>query len=350
MGTNRTWILASRPDGQVADAHFAYQERPAPRPSAGELLIRVLYVSLDPATRASLNASGHAPAQAIGAVIQGSAIGQVVESRAPAFTRGELVMGNFGWQDYVVASAVGSRRPTKLPTTHPPHWYLGVLGGTGLTAYFGMLDVGQPQAGETVVVSAAAGAIGSIAAQIAKLRGARVVGVAGGARKCGWLAAELGLHAAIDHRDPLLADRLREACPDGIHLYFDNVGGALLERAIDQLAVRGRIVLCGMMSTYDTAAPHAPRNLFQLIVRRARMEGFLLMDYSRRFGEAQRQLAAWLAQGTIRSKDDIQEGFENIPRTFLRLFTGANIGKQLLKIADPVELSSPTPAVTTATV
>lgn len=259
-------------------------------------------------------------------------------------------MGTFGWQDYIVASAAGPMRPTKLPTTHPPHWYLGVLGGTGLTAYFGMLDVGKPQAGETVVVSAAAGAIGSIAAQIAKLHGARVVGVAGGARKCDWLTAELGLDAAVDHRAPSFGDRLHEACPGGIHLYFDNVGGELLEHAIEHVAVRGRIVLCGMMSTYDTATPHAPRNLFQLIVRRARMEGFLLMDYSRRFGEAQRQLAAWLAQGTIRSKDDIQEGFENIPRTFLRLFSGANIGKQLLKIADPVaELSSRAPAATTAT-
>jgi NADPH-dependent curcumin reductase CurA len=213
-----------------------------------------------------------------------------------------------------------------------------------------MLDVGKPQAGETVVVSGAGGATGSIAAQIAKLQGARVVGITGGADKCRWLTSELGLDAAIDHREGLLSDRLRELCPGGINLYFDNVGGELLERAIEQLAVRGRIVLCGMMAAYDTAAPSPPRNLFQLIVRRARMEGFLAMDYARRFGEAQRQLSAWLAQGAIKSKEDIQEGFENIPQTFLRLFTGANIGKQLLKIADPVaELKSSTPGVPAAT-
>jgi NADPH-dependent curcumin reductase len=333
---NRTWVLASRPDSTVSDAHFACQEQPVPRPSEGELLVRVLYVSFDPATRASLSAAGPGAPQAIGSVILGSAIGQVIESRSPAFDRGDLVAGTFGWQDYAVCRAVGPSRPTKVPTAHPPQWYLGVLGGTGLTAYFGMLDVGKPQPGETVVVSGAAGAIGSIAAQIAKLRGARVVGIAGGNEKCRWLTSELGLDAAIDRREASFDLRLREACPDGIHLYFDNVGGDLLERAIDHLAVRGRIVLCGMISIYDTATPRAPRNLFQLIVRRARMEGFLMMDYVRRIGEAQRELSAWLAQGTIRSTEDIQEGFENIPRTFLRLFSGANVGKQLLKIADPI--------------
>jgi NADPH-dependent curcumin reductase len=335
VNVNRTWILAGRPNGTVSDAHFAYREDAVPRPSDGELLIRVLYLSFDPATRASLNASGPAPAQAIGAVIAGSAIGLVIESRTPLFAHGDLVLGNFGWQDYIVAAASGAFQPTKLPAAHPPQWYLGVLGGAGLTAYFGMLDVGKPQAGETVVVSGAAGAIGSIAAQLAKLRGARVVGIAGGARKCAWLTAELGLDAAIDHREASLDDRLREACPGGIHLYFDNVGGELLEHAIDHLAVRGRIVLCGMMSTYDTATPHAPRNLFRLIARRGRMEGFLTGDYGRRFGEAQRELSAWLEQGKIKAAEDIQVGFENIPRTFLRLFTGANIGKQLLKIAEP---------------
>jgi NADPH-dependent curcumin reductase len=338
VAVNRTWILASRPNGTVSDAHFAYREDAVPRPSEGEVLVRVLYVSFDPATRASLDASGHAPPQAIGAVIPGSAIGLVIESRTSAFDRGDLVIGNFGWQDYIVAGAMGPFRPTKVPRAHPPHWYLGVLGGTGLTAYFGMLEVGKPQPGETVVVSGAAGAIGSIAAQIAKLRGARVVGIAGGAQKCDWLTTDLGLDAAIDRREASLSDRLREACRDGIHLYFDNVGGELLERATDQLAVRGRIVLCGMMSTYDTATPHAPRNLFRLIMRRGRMEGFLVGDYARRFGEAQRELSTWLEQGKIRSVEDIQEGFENIPRTFLRLFTGANIGKQLLKIGDPSEV------------
>jgi NADPH-dependent curcumin reductase CurA len=335
VAINRMWILASRPDGMVSAANFGYQEGPVRRPSDGELLVRVLYVSFDPSTRASLDARpSQAPPQAIGEVIRGLAIGQVVESQAPDYGRGDLVVGNFGWQDYSVSAGRGPFRPTKVPAIHPLPVYLGVLGGTGLTAYFGMLEVGKPQAGETVVVSGAAGATGSVAAQIAKLQGARVIGIAGGAEKCRWLSSELRLDGAIDHRTEPVGDRLREACTDGIHLYFDNVGGELLESAIERLATRGRIVLCGMMSTYDTAAQRGPRNLFQLIVRRARMEGFLVMDYKRRFAEAHRNLSTLLAQGKIKSKEDIQEGFENIPQTFLRLFTGANIGKQLLKVAD----------------
>jgi len=337
MAINRQWILASRPAGMVSEANFQYREVQLPRPADGEFLVRVLYVSFDPAMRAFLNARpGYASPQPVGDVMRASAIGQVVESQAPDFHPGDLIVGNFGWQDYAVSSGLGPYPPMKVPSTHPPPAYLGVLGGTGLTAYFGMLEVGKPQAGETVVVSGAAGATGSIAAQIAKLQGARVIGIAGGATKCGWLTGELKLDAAIDYRTERVAERLRELCPDGIHVYFDNVGGEILEIAIDQMATWGRIALCGMISSYNAAEPPpGPRNLFTLIARRVRMEGFLILDYAPRFSAARRELSAWLAQGKLKAREDLQEGFENIPRTFLRLFSGENIGKQLLKIADP---------------
>ena len=267
--------------------------------------------------------------------MRAGAVGQVVETRHPDFQRGDCVQGLFGWQEYVVAGA-GLGAATRIPDGTPLTWPLGVLGITGLTAYFGVLDVAQPRSGECVVVSGAAGATGSIAGQIAKLEGGRVIGIAGGSEKCGWLTAEAGFDAAIDYKSENVASRLRELCPDGIDVYFDNVGGEILETVLDQIALRARVALCGAISIYNDEKPRpGPRNLMNLVIQRGRMEGFLVIDYAGRFGEGRKALAGWVESGEIQHKEDVQEGFENTPRTLLRLFQGKNFGKQILKLVDP---------------
>ncbi len=333
---NRQWRLARRPKGMVAETDFTYREEATPRPGEGEFLVRTLYVSFDPAMRAFLREGpSYVPAQPVGEVMRAGAIGQVVESRCAGYQPGDFVAGAFGWQDYAVIGGPPVGTVVKLVPTHPLPAYLSVLGGTGLTAYFGLLDVGRLKAGETVVISGAAGATGSSAVQIARLKGCRTIGIAGGQSKCRWLADEVGADAVMDYRSEQIGSRLAALCPGGINLYFDNVGGPILEAAIGQMAQHGRIVLCGMISTYNTEQPPpGPANLFELVVRRVRMEGFLVGDYAARFGEARRELEAWLASGQLKAFADVQEGFENIPKTFMRIFTGANIGKQMLKIAE----------------
>lgn len=333
---NRQWRLASRPTGMVTEAHFTYHEEPPPPLAEGQFLVRNLYVSFDPAMRGWMNEDPiYMPPIELGSVMRAGGVGQVVESRTSELAPGDFVTGVFGWQDYAVTDGRGLMPAQKLEPVHPLPSYLGLLGLTGLTAYFGLLDVGKPKAGDTVVVSGAAGATGSVAAQIAKLKQCRVIGIAGGPEKCRWLT-ELGLDEAIDYKADDLDARLTAVCPKGVDVYFDNVGGAILETMVRHMAVWGRIALCGMISGYNaTALEPGPHNLFLLIARRIRMEGFLVLDYAPRFKEARRELSAWLASGKIKAREDIQEGFENIPKTFLRLFTGANVGKQLLKIADP---------------
>jgi NADPH-dependent curcumin reductase CurA len=334
---SRQWRLLRRPAGMVTEADFAYHEEPVRSPEAGEMLVRTLYVSFDPAMRAFLNErSSYVAAQPIGQVMRAGAVGQVAESRAAGFERGDFVAGAFGWQDYALVPADQVRGVMKVVPRQPLPAYLSVLGGTGLTAYFGLLDVGRPNPGETVVISSAAGATGSTAVQIAKLKGYRTIGIAGGPAKCRWLNQELGVDAAIDYKGENVDLRLGDACPNGIDVYFDNVGGALLETAIGHMALRGRIVLCGMISGYNAAHPEpGPSNLFELVTRRVRMEGFLTGDFAARFDEARREMESWLAAGQLKTFTDMQEGFENIPKTFLRIFAGDNVGKQLLKIADP---------------
>jgi NADPH-dependent curcumin reductase len=332
---NRQWKLASRPVGMVTTDHFEYAEVPAPSLRDNDCLVRTLYVSFDPAMRAFLrDGPSYIPPQPIGEVMRAGGIGQVVESRSPALRTGDLVVGGFGWQDY---AAVAAASAMKISGNQPLPSYLGVLGGTGLTAYFGLLHVGQLAANETVLISGAAGATGSTAAQIAKLKGCRTIGIAGGREKRRWLLEELRLDGAIDYKNEDVAGRLAGLCPDGVHVYFDNVGGRVLEAAIGSMAIRGRIAISGMISGYNDAQPApGPANLFQMVVRRIRMEGFLLFDFAPQFDAARRELEGWLASGQLKSYVDVQEGFENIPRTFLRIFTGENIGKQVLKIADPV--------------
>jgi NADPH-dependent curcumin reductase CurA len=279
--------------------------------------------------------SSYIPPVGIGEVMRAGAVGQVVESRHPGFSAGDFVQGLFGWQEWAVGGR-GLAAGTRLPPGTPLTWPLGVLGITGLTAYFGLLDLGLPKEGETVVVSGAAGATGSVAGQIAKLRGCRVIGIAGGAEKCGWLTGEAGFDAAVDYKAEDVVRRLGELCPDGIDVYFDNVGGAILEAALEHIAERARVVLCGGISAYnEKEPPPGPRNLMNLVTRRGRMEGFIVLDYAPRFAEATAELARWVGEGRIAHREDVQEGIENAPRTLLRLYLGENRGKQILKVGDP---------------
>jgi len=333
---NCQWRLVARPEGMVQASDFEYREEPVPAVGEGDYLVRTLYVSVDPAQRGWMNEDpGYMPPIPLGEVMRGGTLSQVVESRHPDYAPGDIVSGFFGWQEYALGrtSALGAQ---KITPEHPLPRYLGVLGGTGLTAYVGMLDVGQITEGQTVLVSGAAGATGSVAAQIAKIKGCRVIGIAGGAEKRAWLTDGLGLDAAIDYKDRDVGERLSALCPDGIDVYFDNVGGEILESAIAHMANAGRIACCGMIAGYNAAVPApGPNNLFLLIARRITMTGFLVMDFAPRFGDARRDLSAWLAAGRLQAREDVQEGFENIPATFLRLFSGRNLGKQVLKVADP---------------
>ena len=358
---NRQWLLASRPRGTVAETDFSYREAPCPTVGSGQFLVRTLYVSVDPGLRGWLTRSPEYLSQAIdlyldalfvtrgqmtvppeynaplpiGSVMYGPALGQVVESRHPGFAVGEFVSGLLGWQDYCTSDGNAPVPVFRFKQVHPLPRYLGVLGNSGMTAYFGMLDIARPREGETVLVSGAAGATGSIAAQIARIQGCRVIGVAGGPEKRRWLTEELGLDAAIDYKSEDLDARLKELCPDGVNVYFDNVGGRILEIVLDHMATWGRIALCGAISYYDQdRRSSGPANLANLATRRIRMEGFLAPDYAPRYKEARRQVSAWLATGALKPCEHIHEGFENIPRVFLGLFRGANIGKAMVKLAD----------------
>jgi hypothetical protein len=336
-GTNRQWVLRSRPVGMVKESDFEWRESPLPVPKDGEALVRVLYLSFDPAMRGWMeDRPSYIPPVGLGEVMRAGAVGQVVESRGADYKPGDLVQGMFGWQDYAIASRGGMMAATTLPKGTPLTWPLGVCGITGLTAYFGLLDLGKPKAGETVVVSGAAGATGSVAGQIAKLHGCRVIGIAGGTEKCRWLTEQAHFDAAIDYKREDVARRLRELCPKGIDVYFDNVGGEILDAALANLAQRARIVQCGGISAYnETTPPPGPRNLMNLVITRSRMEGFIVIDYLPRFAEGAAKLAQWVVEGRIAHAEDVQHGLENSPKTFLRLFQGKNLGKQLLKVADP---------------
>jgi hypothetical protein len=314
----------------VKESDFELGEAEIPTPAANEVLVQNLYLAFEPAMRGWMEERpGYMPPIPLGGVMRGMTVGRVLESNREGYRPGDLVSCMGGWQDYVLAD----ERLSKLPPGVEPTLALSVLGITGLTAYFGMLDVGEPRAGETVVVSGAAGATGSVAGQIARLEGCRVIGIAGGPEKCGWLTSEARFDAAIDYKSEDMRERLRALCPDGIHVYFDNVGGPLLDEVLRRIARGARVVLSGAISGYNLEKlPPGPRNYLLLVPRSARMEGFLVFDYASRFEEAQRQLAAWVDAGEIAWRIDVQEGFENAPRTFLRLFRGDNLGKQLLRL------------------
>jgi NADPH-dependent curcumin reductase CurA len=329
---NRQWLLARRPDGALKDSDFTFIETEAPPPGEEEVLIRNLVLSCDPTQRAWIAGDTYLPAVKIGEVVRSFGAGRIEASNSPDFKAGDIVLGLVGWQDHVAMKPVGL---SKVPPGTPIELAMGVLGMIGMTAYFGLLDVGRPIAGETVVVSGAAGATGSLVGQIAKIKGCRVIGVAGGAEKCRWLTHELGLDAAIDYKAENVKTRLKELCPKGIDIFFDNVGGDILDAALARLAMRGRIVLCGGISSYDAAEPPSgPRNYLNLVSKRGRMEGFLVTDYMPRAGEAIGALAGWVKEGKLKYRVDVQQGLENAPATLRRLFEGKNEGKQFLRIAE----------------
>ncbi len=336
-GKNRQWVLVRRPKGMIEPSLWELRESETPTLGDGQALVRVLYLSFDPTQRGWLeDRPSYIPPVGLGEVMRAGAIGQVVESRSPDLHPGEIVQGTFGWQDYAVTQPGGLLPVSKVPKGIPLTWPLGVLGITGLTAYFGLLDLGQPKAGETVVVSGAAGATGSVAGQIAKIQGCRVIGIAGGAEKCRWLTEKAHFDAAIDYKSEKVAARLAELCPRGINVYFDNVGGEILDACLARLAMKARVVLCGGISAYnEVEPPPGPRNLMALVLQRARMEGFIVIDYLPRFGEGVGKLLEWVQAGKITHAEDIQVGLENAPKTLLRLFEGKNLGKQLLEVSKP---------------
>ena len=338
MNINRQWLLAKRPNGFVTRENFEYVECQIPEPASGQILVKNLLLSFDPTQRGWMeDKESYLPPVAIGAPMRAGSIGQVTESRHPDFAVGELVQTTGGWQDFVVATPnEGPIGLTKVPDSVTPEMMLSVLGITGLTAYFGMLDLGTPKPGETVLVSGAAGATGSVAGQIARIKGCRVVGIAGGAAKCAWLKDEAGFDAVIDYKQGNINDQIRATCPEKIDVYFDNVGGEILEAALNHINLRARVVMCGGISGYNATEPTpGPTNLMNLVTNRARMEGFIILDYLPRAAEAIADLREWIGTNDLKYQIDLQYGFDNIPSTLSRLFTGENFGKQLLQIAAP---------------
>jgi NADPH-dependent curcumin reductase CurA len=329
---NHRFTLAARPVGLPKATDFAYEEHELGEPGDGEILVKVQYISLDPAMRGWMNdGKSYVPPVKIGEVMRAMAVGSVVESRHPRFAVGDPVSGIFGLQEYAIAK--GEHVTPIDPKLAPLPVMLSALGMTGITAYFGLLDVGKPVAGNTVVVSGAAGAVGSIVGQIAKIHGCRAVGIAGGADKCRYLT-ELGFDAAIDYKAVDVRAALREHCPNGIDVFFDNVGGDILDAALGRIALRARIVICGAISQYNNTTPiKGPSNYLQLLVNRASMTGMVVFDYAARYGEAVRDLAQWRAAGKLTSREDIVRGLEQFPTALLKLFTGENQGKLILEVA-----------------
>ena len=326
-------VLASRPVGEPTLDNFRLEKHPISQPGSGQMLLRTLWLSLDPYMRGRMSeARSYAKPTQVGEPMTAQAVGEVVESSDPRFASGDLVVGQLGWQDYAVVRGGALRKLD--PNVAPPQTALHVLGTTGLTAYFGLFDVGRAKPGDAVVVSAAAGAVGQIVGQLAKIAGCGpVVGLAGSAEKVADLTELYGYDVGIDYKREDINAALKEACPKGIDVYFDNVGGAVSETIFRRLAVGARVPVCGQISQYNLSEPElAPRNLSFLVVFRARLEGFLVTDYVHRFPEGLRRLGAWLADGTLRYQEDVTEGLENAPAAFMGLLRGENRGKALVKI------------------
>lgn len=328
---NRQIQLAALPTGKLSAEHFRLAEVPMPQAQEGQLLLKVRLISMDAANRAWMQGATYRSALESGQVMAGGAIAEVIESRAAGFAPGDLVFGDIGWQAY---AALPADRVQKLPALEPMSHLLSVYGIAGLTAYFGLLRIGQPRAGETVVVSAAAGSVGSLVGQIAKIRGCRVVGIAGGARKCHWLTSELGFDAAIDYKAGGLNAALKAAAPDGIDVYFDNVGGDILEACLFRMNQGGRIACCGAVSQYDGEPPsHGPRGIPGLIVtKRLTMKGFILYDFAAEQDLALKDLKTWVESGQLKVPEDIVDGLENAPAALIGLLAGDNLGKRMVRL------------------
>ncbi|WP_166221002.1 NADP-dependent oxidoreductase [Pseudomonas atagonensis] len=330
--TNRQFLLAKRPVGAATRETFTYQEVPLGEPATGQILVKNEYLSLDPAMRGWMNeGKSYIPPVAIGEVMRALGVGKVVASNNPGFAVGDYVNGALGVQDYFLGEPRGFYKVD--PKLAPLPVYLSALGMTGMTAYFALLDVGAPKAGDTVVLSGAAGAVGSIAGQIAKIKGCRVVGIAGGADKCKFLIDELGFDGAIDYKSEDVAAGLKRECPKGVDVYFDNVGGDILDAVLSRINLKARVVICGAISQYNNKeAVKGPANYLSLLVNRARMEGFVVMDYAAQYASAAQEMAGWMANGQLKSKEDIVEGLETFPETLSKLFSGENFGKLVLKV------------------
>lgn len=333
---NRQFRLKSRPVGKIKTTDFDLVEQPVPTPGPGEAVIRNLYLSLDPTNRIWMSdMDQYMPPVEIGAVMRGGGIGKVVASNSDAFKVGDTVSGLLGWQDYYVTGPndeipVGVL-PAELPVGLPT--MLGACGLTGLTAYFGLLELGQPKAGETVVVSAAAGAVGSVVGQIAKLNGCRAVGIAGGPDKCKWIVEELGYDAAVDYKAADWREQLEAVTPDGIDVNFENVGGEIMEAVMARMNLFSRMPLCGMISGYNTDEPMRG-DFSPILMRRINVRGFIVTDFLEKYAEATMELATWVATGKIKSQETIVDGLENAPTAVNKLFEGENLGKLVVKIAD----------------
>jgi len=326
-------LLAARPEGLVNETNFTLDDTaPIPTIEDGEALVKVRYLSIDPTIRGWMNdAPGYLPPIGLGEVIRSGGIGEVVASNNDAYPVGATVFGMLGWQEYAVTDP---HAPLMVvPEGVDPTWALSVFGTTGMAAYFGLLDIGQPQAGDTVVVSGAAGAVGSVVGQIAKLEGAaRVVGIAGTDEKCAWLTDELGFDAAINYHRENVMVRLNETCPEGIDVFFDNVGGEILDAALAHLAMKARVVICGAISQYNSDVTEGPKNYLSLIMKRARMEGFIVLDYLDRFPEAQLKMFEWVLGGSIQHQEHFVDGLEHAGDALNLLFSGENSGKVIVRI------------------
>ncbi|MBX3213415.1 MAG: NADP-dependent oxidoreductase [Labilithrix sp.] len=330
MATNTQVRLAARPSGFPDASSFKIEEAPVPEPKEGEVLVRNHFLSLDPYMRGRMNeARSYAPPVALGDVMVGGTAGEVVASKNPSFVAGDKVVGAFGWQEYGLSDGRGL---TKVDGKLPLSAYLGVVGMPGVTAYIGLYDLGEPKQGETVVVSAAAGAVGSVVGQLAKLRGCRAVGIAGGKPKCDYVTHELGFDACVDYRSPSFADDLRAATPDGVDVSFENVGGPVMDAVLARLNVFGRVPLCGLVSQYNATEPYTLKNVAALLWKRVKLQGFIVSDHMDRWPRALADLSIWVAEGKVRYRETVATGITNAPEAFFGMLRGENLGKQIVKL------------------
>jgi NADPH-dependent curcumin reductase CurA len=332
MARNKQLVLASRPTGWVEEANFKLVEGEIPKPGPGELLVKNLWLSLDPYMRGRMSAvKSYTKYVEIGEVMVGGTVGQVMESNHPRFKAGDHVVGSLGWQLYAVSSGEGLS--TVDPKLVPLSAYLGVCGMPGGTAWIGLLEHCAPKAGETVLVSAATGAVGSVVGQLAKLQGCRAVGIAGGEKKCSFAVKELGFDACVDYKAGNLLDALKRACPDGVDCYFENVGGEVMDAAFRVLNPFSRVALCGMVSDYNAPEPYGTKMMRALLVNRVKLQGFIVFDRQDLYFRAVGQLAKWVSEGKIKYHETVAEGLENAPKAFIGMLKGQNLGKQLVKLA-----------------
>ena len=327
---NQRVLLASRPSGWVSEANFRIEDAPLPQPAQGEVLVRNLWLSLDPYMRGRMSdAKSYVKGVELGEVMVGQTVGEIVESKHPTLKAGDKVLTQLGWQLYGT-----TKEAMRVPESRAPlSCYLGVLGMPAMTAYFGLKEIGQPKAGETVVVSAASGAVGSVVGQLARVWGCRAVGIAGGAPKCGYVRNELGFDDCIDYKTGNLAAALKEACAGGVDVYFDNVGGEILDTVLARTNLFGRVIVCGTISDYNSSDPYRVRNWRAILVNRLRVQGMIVFDWKERYGEALAALAGYFGQGRLKYRESVVEGLENAPRGLIALLKGENFGKQLVKLS-----------------